>query len=68
MKVAEELERKEQAAAAPYGSYMHGYNEGKEAMRRAVIRELTRMDRHLNGDQQEAVSEACGLVKMIEVL
>ena len=68
MKLIEGMEREEQADPAPTGSYMHGYSEGKEGMRRAVIRALTRFSRRLNGDQQEAISEACAMVKMIEVL
>ncbi len=68
MKELEQKEREQAKEPATHGSYMHGYQEGKEGMRRAVIRELTRMARHLNGDQQEAISEACGMVKMIEVL
>lgn len=69
--VMKELTQREQAELtepAAHGSYMHGFHEGKESMRRAVIRELTRMSRRLNGDQQEIISEACGMVKMIEVL
>ena len=68
MKTVETLERQSQQEQAPNGSYLHGYREGREGMRRAVIRELTRMSRRLNGDQQEALCEACGVVKMIEVL
>ena len=68
MKKVEELERIAQTKQAPNGSYLHGYQEGKEGMRRAVIRELTRMGRRLNRDQHEILSEACGMIKMIEVL
>lgn len=68
MKKVEEQERKLQAEQMPNGSYLHGYQEGKEAMRRAVIRELTRLSRRVNGDQQEILSEACGMIKMIEVV
>ena len=68
MKTVEALERRAQQEQAPNGSYLHGYQEGKEGMRRAVVRELTRMARRVNGDQQEILSEACGMVKMIEVL
>ena len=68
IKVLQELERKKQEDLPANGSYLHGYNEGKEGMRRAVIRELTRFARRLSGEQQEAISEACGMVKMIEVL
>lgn len=69
--VMKELAQREQAEMkepAAHGSYMHGFHEGKEGMRRAVIRELTRFARRLNGDQQEVISEACSMVKMIEVL
>lgn len=63
----QEAERRQEGVAAN-GTYLHGYQEGKEAMRRAVIKEMTRMARHLTGEQKDAISEACGLVKMIEVL
>ena len=68
IKVLQELERKKMEELPANGSYLHGYNEGKEAMRRAVIREMTRFARRLNRDQQETISEACAMVKMIEVL
>lgn len=66
--VLEELERKEKTEPAAHGSFLHGYQEGKEGMRRSVIRELTKMARHLNRDQQEVISEACEMVKMLEIL
>lgn len=68
MKKVEELEREASMQQVPNGSHLHGYQEGREGMRRAVVRELTRMARRMNGDQQEALSEACDKVKMIEVL
>lgn len=68
MKKMEELERKASMQQLPNGSYLHGFHEGKEGMRRAVVRELTRMARRMNGDQQAALSEACDKVRMIEVL
>lgn len=68
MRELEQQERESIQAPAAHGSYMHGYQEGKEGMRRAVIRELTRMSRRMTGQEQEAVSMACALVKMIEVL
>ena len=68
IEVVKGLERESQEAPAPHGSYLHGFNEGKESMRWAVIREMTRFSRRLPGEQQEAISEACAMVKMIEVL
>ena len=68
MKKLEEQERVAQVQQAPNGSYLHGYCEGKEGMRRAVVRELTRLARRASREQQEILSEACGMVKMIEVL
>ena len=68
VKVLEEKERDTAKAPAPHGSYLHGYQEGSERMRRAVIRELTKLGRRMNGDQQEALSIACGIIKGIEVL
>lgn len=69
--VVNALEKKERNLAqepAAYGSYLHGYAEGKEGMRRAVIRELTRMARHMTGDRQEVISDACARIETIEVL
>lgn len=68
MTVLEKEERQALQEPAPHGSYLHGYQEGKEAMRRAVIRELTRMGRHMTMDAQEALSRACVFIKGIEVL
>lgn len=63
----EELERKEQSANAPHGSYLHGYQEGKEGMRRAAIRELTKMGRRMDRENQELISMACSIIREIEV-
>jgi hypothetical protein len=59
---------KQRQEPVPHGSYLHGYREGSEAMRSAVIRELTRMARRLNVDQGTAVAEACEIVKGLEVM
>lgn len=68
VKILEQKEREKVQKAGTRGSYMHGYQEGSEAMRRAVIRELTRMGRHKNNDDQKIVSEMCVAIREIEVL
>lgn len=68
MKTLERKEREKVQKAAPRGSYLHGYQEGVEAMRRAAIRELTRMGRHKNLDDQKIFSEMCGVIREIEVV
>ena len=68
MKLLEKREQKEVQKIAPRGSYLHGYQEGADAMRRAAIRELTKRSRHMTIDQQQIFSKACDLIKEIEVL
>lgn len=68
MKTLEQKERDKVQRTAPRGSYLHGYQEGAEAMRRAAIRELTRMGRTLQLDEQSITTEACNRLKNIEVL
>lgn len=68
MKTLEQKERDKVQKIAPRGSYLHGYQEGSEGMRRAVIRELTKMCRHRGATEQQMLTEACAIVKRIEVL
>ena len=68
MKSLEEKQRKETQRIAPRGSYVHGYQEGSEAMRRAAIRELTRRGGHMAPEFQAFLSTVCDVVKEIEVL
>lgn len=68
VKSLEKQEKEKQERIAPRGSYLHGYQEGSEAMRRAVIRELTRMSRHKSAEEQQLLTMACGVIKSIEVL
>lgn len=49
------------------GSYLHGYREGAEAMRSAIIRELTRASRQLKSVCGGMLLEACEIVKRTEV-
>jgi len=67
-KTLEKKERDKQQKIAPRGSYLHGYQEGSEGMRRAVIRELTHMARRTTREEQEILSNACAVVKKIEIL
>lgn len=68
MKTLEKKEKDKVQKIAPRGSYLHGYQEGSEGMRRAVIRELTKMGRHRNAEDQQLLTTACGVIKSIEVL
>lgn len=68
MKTLEKQEKEKRERIAPRGSYLRGYQEGSEGMRRAVIRELTHIARRAPREEQEFLSRICAEVKKIEVL
>ena len=64
----ENVRKREAAKGAPAdGSYLHGYREGAEAMRSAIIRELTRYSRQGRGVGGGALLMACEIARKTEV-
>lgn len=68
MKLADRAVTREMLQAAPSdGTYLHGFREGAEAMRSALIRELTRRARRTKGTIKAGLQAAADIAEDVEV-